>query len=65
MQQTLKQLRKLLGSRVVPFSTSAEALPPATPASPSHAKALGFLGAIPFIALSPPVVDQVGPATEL
>jgi hypothetical protein len=61
MQQTMKQLRKLLGSRVVPFCTSAaEALPPAAAASPSHAKALGFLGAIPFIGLSSPVVDQVG-----
>eukprot|EP00205_Picochlorum_sp_RCC944_P001376 CAMPEP_0182606070 /NCGR_PEP_ID=MMETSP1330-20130603/980_1 /TAXON_ID=464278 /ORGANISM="Picochlorum sp., Strain RCC944" /LENGTH=189 /DNA_ID=CAMNT_0024824269 /DNA_START=115 /DNA_END=684 /DNA_ORIENTATION=- len=55
----MKQLRKLLGSRVVPFCTSAaEALPPAAAASPSHAKALGFLGAIPFIGLSSPVVDQ-------
>lgn len=65
--QTIKQLRKLLGSRIPPgLPFSSEALPRATPsttASPSHAKVLGFLGAIPFIALSTPVVDQVGPIT--
>lgn len=59
MTQTIKQLRKLLGSRIpsgLPFSS--EATSPGTTASPSHAKALGFLGAIPFIALSTPIVDQ-------